>query len=137
MTDLREYAEIKRAYANGNAVEAADNSLEPINPATLAEMPPPRQWLINDWVPMLRVTALYGAGGEGKTLLGQMLATSAAIAAPWLGLPVQRCKSLLLFCEDDQEEMHRRQADINAYLGAASPTSARCTGCRGSATTIC
>lgn len=43
-----------------------------------------------------------------------MLATSCAIGAPWLGLPVRRCNSLLVFCEDDTDEMHRRQENINA-----------------------
>jgi RecA-family ATPase len=68
---------------------------------------------------MARVTALYGAGGEGKTCLGQMLATACAIGERWLGLPVRACNSLLVFCEDDQDEMHRRQSDINAYYGCS------------------
>src|SRR5215468_7982725 len=92
--------------------------LAPVDPSTLDDVPvPQRQWLAQDWVPMRRVTALYGAGGEGKTILGQMLATSCAIGALWLGIQVQRCNSLLLFCEDDLEEMHRRQDDINRHFG--------------------
>ena len=70
-------------------------------------------------MPLARATALYGAGGEGKTLLAQMLATACAIGALWLGLPVLRCNSLLLFCEDDLDEMHRRQEDINRAYGCA------------------
>jgi RecA-family ATPase len=64
-----------------------------------------------------RATGIYGAGGEGKTLLAQMLATSCATGALWLGLDVQHCRSLLLFCEDDRDEMHRRQDDINRAYG--------------------
>jgi RecA-family ATPase len=91
-------------------------SLAPINPATLDGIPvPPRQWLVPDWIPMARATGLYGAGGEGKTLIAQMLATAGAIRAQWLGLPVRQCNSLLVFCEDDQDEMHRRQEQINAH----------------------
>src|SRR5262249_48698724 len=75
------------------------------------------RWLVPDWVPMDRVTALYGAGGEGKTILGQMLATACAVEELWLGQKVLRCNSLLLFCEDDLAEMHRRQDDINRYFG--------------------
>ncbi len=98
----------------GNAAPA----LEPVNPASLAGVPvPPRRWLVPDWLPLARVTALYGAGGEGKTILAQMLATACAIGALWLGLPVLRCNSLLLFCEDDLAEMHRRQEDINQHFG--------------------
>jgi RecA-family ATPase len=104
---------------NGHAGDdQSGEPLAPIDPATLDGAPVPlRQWLVPDWVPMARATALYGAGGEGKTLLGQMLATACAIGVQWLGLPVQRCNSLLFFCEDDLDEMHRRQDDINRHLG--------------------
>lgn len=89
-----------------------------IDPASLEGAPiRQRQWLVPDWIPIGRATSLYGAGGEGKTLLAQMLATACAIGQSWLGLPVRQCNSLLLFCEDDIDEMHRRQADINAHYG--------------------
>lgn len=89
-----------------------------IDPTTLEGQPvPQRQWLVRDWIPLRRATSLYGAGGEGKTLLAQMLATAAAIRGKWLELPVRQCNSILMFCEDDTEEMHRRQEDINAYYG--------------------
>ena len=32
---------------------------------------------------------------------------------------MRRCNSLPLFCEDDQEEMHRRQQDINHLYGCS------------------
>ena len=40
--------------------------------------------------------------------------TSAATGLPWCGLAVQRCRSIGLFCEDDADELHRRQDAINA-----------------------
>jgi RecA-family ATPase len=65
---------------------------------------------------MNRVTGFYGLGGEGKTTIGQQLATACALSdAKWLGLPVRHCRSLLWFCEDDMEEMWRRQDDINRH----------------------
>jgi RecA-family ATPase len=86
------------------------------NVASLQGVPvPERQWLVPDWIPMARATSLYGSGGEGKTLLAQMLATSCAIGALWLGLRVRRCNSVLHFCGDDLDEMHRRQEDINNH----------------------
>lgn len=92
-------------------------ALRPINPTTLTDVGiPPREWLVPDWIPMLRASVLYGEGGRGKTLLLQMLATAGALKdRTWLGLPVTPCRSVLFFCEDDLEEMHRRQADINRY----------------------
>jgi RecA-family ATPase len=94
------------------------NHLEVVNPRELQGLPAPeRQWLVPDWVPMARVTGLYGAGGEGKTRLAQMLATASAIVGgQWLGLPVRTCNSLLVFWEDDQDEMHRRQAEVNDHF---------------------
>ena len=119
--ELKDNTETERQRyrrANGATVWHESEPLVAVDPATLDGVPvPPRQWLVPDWVPMGRVTALYGAGGEGKTILGQMLATAAAIDALWLGQQVRRCNSLLLFCEDDLDEMHRRQDDINRYFG--------------------
>jgi RecA-family ATPase len=109
----------RHRVANGGADNWHESDpLKPVNPATLDGAPvPPRRWLVPDWVPIGRVTALCGAGGEGKTILGQMLATACAVGALWLGQSVLRCNSLLLFCEDDLDEMHRRQDDINQHFG--------------------
>jgi len=75
---------------------------------------PERQWLVEGWIPWGCVTALYGDGGTGKSLLVQQLLTSVATGKPFLGMPVRRCKVLGVFCEDDENELHRRQAAINA-----------------------
>jgi RecA-family ATPase len=109
----------RKAHGTGNGVDTLP--LISIDPADLHGLPvPERQWLVRDWIPMSRATSLYGSGGEGKTLLAQMLATACALEGrKWLGLPVRRCNSLLLFCEDDLEEMHRRQEDINRHYGCA------------------
>jgi RecA-family ATPase len=70
---------------------------------------PAREWLVADWIPHGVVTAIYGDGGTGKTLAGQMLMTAAAIdGGTWLGIPVTRCRSFGVF----SDELHRRQARI-------------------------
>lgn len=74
---------------------------------------PERRWLVRDWIPEGQVTMVYGDGGVGKTLAVQQLMTAAALGRGWLGLPVTPCKVFGLFCEDDEEELHRRQALIN------------------------
>jgi RecA-family ATPase len=66
---------------------------------------------------MRRATGLYAAPGTGKSLLMQMLCTSTALGAPFLGLPVRRCRSMLIYCEDDEDEMHCRQEAINRLYG--------------------
>ena len=64
---------------------------------------------------MRRATGIYAPPGTGKTLLTQLLCTAAAIGKAWMGLPVRQCKSVLLYCEDDLEEMHERQDAINRF----------------------
>jgi RecA-family ATPase len=109
----------REAQPNGHDPDRENTApLVAIDPATLHGLPvPSRQWLVPDWIPMSRATSIYGGGGEGKTLIAQQLATACALGEKWLGLAVRRCNSLLLFCEDDLDEMHRRQEDINQHYG--------------------
>jgi RecA-family ATPase len=79
---------------------------------------PERQWIAQPWIPRGAVTLLGGAGGEGKSLLSQMLLTSVALGRPWLGLDVAAVRCLGIFCEDDEGELQRRQADINRAYNA-------------------
>ncbi len=108
-------------FAFKSQVRPSLTVIDVIDPTSLADIPvPERQWLIRGWIPMARVTALYGAAGKGKTLLAQMLATACALESQdWLGLQVRQCRSLLFFAEDDRDEMHARQADINAFYGCS------------------
>ena len=101
--------------------EEADSETKPlaiIDPTNLAGVPvPDRRWIVDDWLGYGYVTALYGNGGVGKTLLAQILMTATATGLPWLGRRVEPCRSLALFCEDDPDELQRRQDRINRALG--------------------
>jgi RecA-family ATPase len=102
----------------GDARETAQKRDAPaplaiISPAKLRGRPPARQWIVRDWLPCGVVTGLYGDGGLGKSLLAQQLQTSMALGAPWLALPVEPGASLGIYCEDREDELWRRQADIN------------------------
>jgi len=76
-----------------------------------------RQWLLEQWFPARAVSALFGQGGVGKTLLAQQLANCVAAGEPFLGLKTRRMPVLAIFCEDDAEELSRRQISINAWRG--------------------
>lgn len=90
-----------------------------------AEYPPfERPWLIDGWLPLNETVGLCGYGGEGKTLLAQMLATAAAMESSWLGLPVQRMKSALVLCEDRANDALWRQRDIDRHYGSTLKTLA-------------
>src|SRR5436305_427981 len=67
----------------------------------VGQSPPPRAWIVRNWLPSGVATGLYGDGGLGKSLLAQQLQTSAGVNLPWLGLPVEKCVSLGAYCEDD------------------------------------
>lgn len=89
-----------------------------IDPLSLIGKPiPSREWLWPDWIPMRAVTAFYGDGGTGKSLLSQQLMTCCAVGADFLGCTVRKCRVLGVFCEDDEDELHRRQASINQAMG--------------------
>lgn len=79
--------------------------------------PPEREWEVAGWIPRYEVTLLYGDGGIGKTLVIHQYATAAAAGVSWLGQPTRRAKVMCFFCEDSEDELLRRQIDINANMG--------------------
>lgn len=73
---------------------------------------PSREWLVDGLVPSSTVTLLGGDGGTGKSLLSLQLAAAVALDAVWIGRKVQGGTALYLSAEDDEDELHRRIADI-------------------------
>ena len=100
------------------AVPYTQNGLKLIDPSTFIGTPPARRWIWPDWIPSGAVTALYGDGGTGKSLLAMQLMTAVATSTPFLGQhQVMECRALGFFCEDDEEELWRRQEAICASAG--------------------
>lgn len=114
MTDPR--SEIRRIVANGKPVFDGE---------TLASLPyfhlvdhfqgepvPVRPWCVEGLILDRQVTSLYGDGGTGKSLLALDIAAGCALGTDVLGIPVARRKVLLVSCEDDRDEIHRRLGPI-------------------------
>lgn len=120
MDGMTDFGAALDALAKGSKPKVETRPYQPLrffSPTSLAGKPvPPREWIVEDWLPAGVVSLSYGDGGIGKTLLAQQLLTSCATGVPWCGLAVQRCKVIGLFCEDDPDELHRRQDAINAHF---------------------
>jgi RecA-family ATPase len=82
-----------------------------------APEPPPREWLWPEWIPMVQTTALYGDGGVGKTLAAQQLMTAVAAGLKVWHEDVRPGVALGIFCEDDEDELQRRQFAICESFG--------------------
>lgn len=116
LVTLAEYRRRKAAAARGHRgaePPPLDGQLVPITPDQWYGVEPPaRQWVVEGWIPARHVTGLYASGGTGKTLLAQQLMTCIAAGRPFLGLSTVTGPVLGLFCEDDLDELHRRQVAI-------------------------
>lgn len=88
-------------------------------PALEALEPPPRQWVLEPWIPLDSITLLAGEGGVGKTLLAQHVATAIATGGSYFGVRSTPLRVLMWLGEDDHNEVWRRQRRINAQLGVS------------------
>jgi hypothetical protein len=78
---------------------------------TRAETPPPRSWWIQDWLGP-HPTLCSGSGGIGKSLLWQTLGTALALGKEFIGATAKPLTVMMWACEDDGDEIWRRQAAI-------------------------
>ena len=92
-------------------------AIEPIFVGDLNGEPRKREWIVPDWIPKGVVSSLSGDGGMGKTLIAQQLLYAAGVGGKWLGLDVPPTRGLGVFCEDDEDELHRRHNAIKTDLG--------------------
>jgi hypothetical protein len=109
------------------------------NFATLESDPPPaREWIWDKWLPRGTVVALFGRGGIGKSLLVQQLATHVAHGVKLGGNDVVKSAVLGYFCEDDNEELRRRQISIASelFIDPASMTNLFLEGRAGKPNTL-
>lgn len=99
------------------AREAARGPRRPMRWGDLQQREPPvRPWRIAHWMshgPML----LAGAGGVGKTLVAQTLATALALGRYFLDDVLAPARVLFWACEDDHDELWRRQVAICRLFG--------------------
>ncbi len=81
-------------------------------PALATQEPPERRWAIRGWLGFGHVTLLVGSGGIGKTLIAQQMASCLALGKPFIGDVPGPLKCLMWACEDDHDELWRRQVAL-------------------------
>lgn len=108
------------APIEGGAERPAKDTEPTRTPMRWAELeqqtPPERIWRLSHWL-SIGPTLLAGRGGTGKSLVAQTLATALVIAQNYLDEVTSPLKVLAWFCEDDHDELWRRQVAICAYFG--------------------
>jgi hypothetical protein len=77
---------------------------------------PKFEWIWQDWLSW-HPTLLAGRGGIGKSLFTQQLATALATCADGMLRPNRAVRVLYWACEDDADELWRRQERICASMG--------------------
>lgn len=88
-----------------------------VNAARWASRPvPSREWFVQDLIPARNVSILNGDGGVGKSLLALQIAAAAAMGVETLGMEPTADRVLYIGAEDENDEFHRRLADITAAL---------------------
>jgi RecA-family ATPase len=91
-----------------------------IDPSSWQDMEPPeRRWSVDGYIPHGQATLLTGAGSAGKSLVTQQMCTCIAMGLPWLGVPVEQATAIYISCEDDTDELWRRQKAIADGLGVS------------------
>jgi hypothetical protein len=89
----------------------------PLDWRTLAgQEPPQRRWAQKGWVGFGHTTLLVGAGGIGKTLLSQQLGSCLSLGQAFVDDAPGPLKVLMWACEDDHDELWRRQVAIARWL---------------------
>jgi hypothetical protein len=79
--------------------------------------PPERRWAVKGWLGFGHITLLVGSGGIGKTLLSQQMASCIALGRSFVGEVADPLTCLMWACEDDHDELWRRQVQIAAWAG--------------------
>jgi hypothetical protein len=81
------------------------------------QTPPARKWAIPGWIGMGHATLLVGPGATGKTLLIQQIISCLCLGRSFIGdAPEQPMNCLMWACEDEHDELWRRQIAIAKWL---------------------
>jgi RecA-family ATPase len=90
-----------------------------LNFAAWDDMPvPPMEWAVPDRYPIGHATLCSGDGGTGKSRTKLHLCAAHVLGRDWLGVNPKQGPALFVDAEDDEQEIHRRLAQILEHYGA-------------------
>lgn len=84
---------------------------------------PERSWIWNDWHMEKTIANIYGIGGIGKSTFLLSLANHISQGLPFCGSKTKATRTLCVFCEEDKDEISRRQQQVQfgfAMMGSNS-----------------
>lgn len=81
-------------------------------PDLATKIAPLRQWVINGWIGYGHTTLLVGQGGIGKTLIAQQIGSALSLGTLFIDEILRPHRVLMWACEDDHDELWRRQECI-------------------------
>jgi RecA-family ATPase len=81
--------------------------------------PSPREWAVPDRFPLRNVALISGEGAVGKSILIMQLGVAHVLGRDWLHALPEPGPFLYLNAEDEENELHRRLADIAAHFGTS------------------
>src|SRR5262249_35923037 len=95
-----------------------DDELHSVDPADWAGLPvPEKEWLVQDLIPMRKVTALYGDGGIDNTLLFTQLKVSTARGIQFVTMAVREGAAYARVAENDNDDTHRTVDAVCRHYG--------------------
>jgi RecA-family ATPase len=79
---------------------------------------PDREWCVMDRIPMRNVTLFSGEGAIGKSIVALQLSVAHVLGRDWLRSLPEPGPALVVACEDDADELHRRISLILDHCAA-------------------
>jgi RecA-family ATPase len=79
---------------------------------------PEREWCVLNRIPMRNVT-LFSEGAIGKSIVSLQLSVAHVLGKDWLGALPEPGPVIVVACEDEEGELHRRLSLILDHYGAA------------------
>jgi hypothetical protein len=77
-----------------------------------------REWCVPERIPLCNVALFSGEGGIGKSIVSLQLAVAKALGKGWLNVLLEPGPAIVVCCEDDEDELHRRLSSILAHYSA-------------------